>query len=238
MGSIRGLRLLPANALICTGPVDHGDWSFRPFLGWIIRQRYHMVLSLLPPKPLHCLLEVGYGSGIFMPSLSDRCSELHGIDIHGYAKEVTDRLRGFQVSAHLVSGSVEAMPFQNDSFDAVIALSCLEFVADLEAACQELQRVLKPDGFLVIVTPGYSPLLDWGLTLLTGQSAQKDYGDRRQKLMPTLLRFFKVDKQRTFPRIGSSLLCLYKSLRLSPQAIGPDMTSHDQMFENQPGVVG
>lgn len=224
------MRLLPKDVLIRTGPVDHADWSYRPFLGWIIRQRYRMILSLLPKKHLHRLLEVGYGSGVFMPSLVERCDELHGIDIHPYAQEVTDCLSSFHILAHLVSGTAEAMPFEDASFDAVVALSSLEFVPDIEAACRELQRVLKPNGSLVVVTPGYSPLVDWGLKLLTGESAKKDYGDRRQTLMPTLLRHFTVDRKRTFPIVGSSLVCLYTALRLLPKPIGPDKVHNGQLL--------
>ena len=154
-----------------------------------------------------------------MPELVDRCQELYGIDIHPMNQQVADRLQEFHITAHLVSGSVEAMPFKNHYFDCVIAVSSLEFVGNIKLACQELQRVIAPGGHLVLVTPGRSPIVDFGLKVLTGESARKDYNDRRQSLIPNLLQHFEIREKRTFPPIGNSLLCLYTALKLSPLSI-------------------
>jgi ubiquinone/menaquinone biosynthesis C-methylase UbiE len=45
------------------------------------------------------------------------------------------------------------MPYANDSFDAITLTDVLEHVADEKAALDELFRVLKPGGRLVITTP-------------------------------------------------------------------------------------
>jgi len=34
------------------------------------------------------ILEIGYGSGVFMPELSARCDELYGVDVHSRHEEV------------------------------------------------------------------------------------------------------------------------------------------------------
>jgi ubiquinone/menaquinone biosynthesis C-methylase UbiE len=212
------LKLLPAKALVRTGPVDHADWNFRPLLGWIQRLRFRMIQSLLPSQPVDRLLEVGYGSGIFMPTLIKHCYELHGIDVHPFAEKVTTQLRSHHIAAHLKSGTVESLPYPTHYFDVVVAVSCLEFVDNIEVAVQELQRVLKPDGRLILVTPGFSPILDWGLRLLTGESAQQDYSDRRQRLIPVLQQYFTVSEKRVFPRFGQSFLCLYTALTLAARS--------------------
>src|SRR5690606_26267525 len=76
-----GLRLLPRGALVKTGTVDHADWNYRPVLGPISRIRFKLALALLP-SPSRRLLEVGYGSGIFMPELARTCEVLYGLDTH------------------------------------------------------------------------------------------------------------------------------------------------------------
>lgn len=211
------LRLLPPTALVKTGPVDHADWNYRPLLGWIQRRRFKLILRLLPKERVGKLLEIGYGSGVFMPELAQRCDELHGIDIHPHAVKVQARLAEHGVTAQLVSGSAEALPYDDHSFSAAIAVSSLEFVPNAAAAAREIRRVLKPDGCLVLVTPGRSPLVDLGLKLLTGESAKRDYAARREQLLPALLENFTIDARRTFPRWGSSLACLYTALRLRPR---------------------
>mgnify|MGYP002785401128 CR=1 FL=1 len=212
----RFIRLLPREALIKTGPFDEADWSYKPFLGWIIGQRYQLILSLLPKHRVHRILEVGYGSGIFMPELARHCDELYGIDIHPHQQSVTDILARFGVTARLVSGTVEAVPFSENFFDCIVALSSLEFVENFQAACQEIKRVLKSDGCLVIVTPGASPIVDLGLKILTGESAKTNYGNRREFLIPTLKQYFTINRKLTFPPLVSWLACLYRALKFIP----------------------
>lgn len=48
----------------------------------------------------------------------------------------------------------EALPFQDNSFDLVIANHVLFYCEDIRQACQELQRVLRPGGRLICSTYG------------------------------------------------------------------------------------
>jgi ubiquinone/menaquinone biosynthesis C-methylase UbiE len=210
----QGLKLLPEDALLKTGDVDHADWNYRPLLGSISRTRFRLVVSLLGGERVERLLEIGYGSGVFMPELARLSEELYGIDIHRMPEPVAESLKKFSIEARLFSGSVTAMPFEEGFFDRVIAVSALEFVSDIEAACREIKRVLKPGGALIVITPGHSPLVDFGLKILTGKSAKRDFDDRREKLMPTLLKHFQVERRLISPAIGNSLIKLYTALRL------------------------
>jgi SAM-dependent methyltransferase len=216
----QSMRLLPPEALLKTGEVDHADWNYRPLLGTITRARYKLVLSLLSSERRGRLLEVGYGSGVFMPELAHFCDELYGIDPHPMPQQVEELLAGFDTTARLYSGSVEAMPFDENFFDCVVAVSSLEFVADLDASCEEIKRVLKPGGHLIVITPGHSPIVDLGLKVLTGKSAKSDFGDRRQALIPTLLRHFIVERRLISPSHGSSVVHLYTALKLRTRVDG------------------
>ena len=198
------VRLLPREALIKSGSVDHADWNYRPILGWIQRIRFRLAVSLLPRHRVPRTLEVGYGSGIFMPELATRCRELYGIDVHTLQEDVARILQSHGIRARLFSCGAETTPFSKDFFDTIVAVSSLEFVQDIDAAARELARVLQPHGALVMVTPGHSPLLDFGLRVLTGESARKDYGDRRESMMPGLSRYFTIECRRSFPISGSS----------------------------------
>lgn len=210
----QGLRLLPPEALLKTGEVDHADWNFRPLLGSIIRARYNLAVSLLEARHFQRLLEVGYGSGVFMPELRKYCTELYGVDVHPMPQRVAELLATFNVRAQLFSASVAALPFEEKFFDCIVAISTLEFVDDLDAACVEIKRVLETSGSLLVVTPGHSPIADFGLKVLTGKRAADDFGDRRHSLIPTLLKHFTVRRRLTFPSYGSSILQLYTAFEL------------------------
>jgi ubiquinone/menaquinone biosynthesis C-methylase UbiE len=210
------MQLLPREALVKTGPVDHADWNYRPVLGFIQRMRWRLVRAFLGAQRFGRLLEIGYGSGVFMPELARHCDDLYGLDIHEHNAAVTEVLARSGVKATLVSGSATAMPFADAFFDCLVAVSSLEFINDLPAACREMLRVLKPGGLLVVITPGSSPLVDLGLKILTGKSAKTDFEDRRKAIIPTLLEHFAVQQRRAAPRFGSFLVHLYTGLKLSP----------------------
>lgn len=57
-----------------------------------------------------------------------------------------------------VLGVAEHLPFRSESFDGVICVAVLEHVKDPFQVARELQRVLKPGGFLYCAVPFLQPL--------------------------------------------------------------------------------
>ena len=210
-------KLLPRTSLVKTSEVDKAEWNFTPLFGIFQRLRFRMILSLLPKRRFHRLLEIGYGSGVFLPELARHCDELYAIDKHAKNTDVARSLEPHQIQAQLFSGSALELPFGNQMFDCIVAVSCLEYIDPLDRAAQEIARVLKTDGCLIFVTPGNSPVLDFGLYLLTGCRANEQYGKRRDFLVPTLMRTFVVQHELTAPQIGRRLLTLYRAMRLCPR---------------------
>lgn len=210
------LSLLPESALVRTGPVDHADWNYRPLIGTVQRIRFRLICRLLGDRHFDRLLEIGYGSGIFMPELAKRATKLFGIDPHPMPKEVEEVLRKHGIHASLVSGGAESLPYEDGSLDCAVSVSAIEYVDDIDGACRELNRVLRPGGQVVIATPGASPIWDLALKLSTGESPVQ-YADRRQKLIPALKRHFTVEQEVALPAVGGKLVRLYTGLRLRRQ---------------------
>jgi ubiquinone/menaquinone biosynthesis C-methylase UbiE len=151
-------------------------------------------------------LEVGYGSGIFLPDLSRRCHALHAVDVHRRSQSVADLLQRGGVHAELSVAPVESLPYDDASFDAVVAVSTLAFVDDIDQACEELKRVLRPDGAGVFVTSGHAKFLDVGLRALTGARAEDTFKGRRQLVLPALRRHFEVEREVRFPGVRTGWL--------------------------------
>jgi ubiquinone/menaquinone biosynthesis C-methylase UbiE len=206
------IALLPREALLKTGDVDHAAWNYDGILGFVSRQRFGLVRSLLPKRRVRKLLEVGYGSGVFFPELAKYADELHGADIHDRPADVTAVLAKAGIPVQLVTAPAEKLPYQAASFDVVIAVSTFEFVSDARKAINELARVLRADGRVIVVTPGRSPILDLGLRLLTGESAADDFGDRRKLVVPTLTTEMQLDRSAYFP--APFPVPVYRALRL------------------------
>lgn len=206
--------LLPHASLVKTSDVDKAEWNYRPVLGLVQRLRFRMVVSLLPSGRVGRLLEVGYGSGVFLPELARHCDQLYAIDTHRRHAEVSKNLRSHGVHAHLSSGSALDLPFPDHVFDCIVAVSCLEYMEPVGRAARELKRVLRAGGSLVFVTPGQSPLVDFGHYLWTGCRAGEHYGSRRTDLVPRLLEHFAVERDLRVPRLAGRLLTCYRAMRL------------------------
>lgn len=59
-----------------------------------------------------------------------------------------------------VAASSEAMPFADQYFDVVSSFNSLDHVADLAGTVQEIKRVLKQDGYFLLLTDvGHLPAI-------------------------------------------------------------------------------
>ncbi len=103
------------------------------------------------------VLEVGCGTGGFASRIATALPEatLVAVDQSERFVELTSR-RGLDSRR----ADVQDLPFDDNSFDAVVAMWVLYHVADLHRGLAEIRRVLRPDGRLVAVTNGDTHLAD------------------------------------------------------------------------------
>ena len=100
--------------------------------------------------------DFGFGGGLGLDLLLQRVGQqgtVHGVEIAEdmltrararFAKQIeTGRLR-------LSNGSLASSPLDSKSLDALITVNTVYFVSDLNAACTELVRVLRPGGRAVL----------------------------------------------------------------------------------------
>ena len=112
-------------------------------------------LEYLPP-PGSRVLEVGIGSGHLHCDLAARY-ELAGLDLAlGMVALTQRRLAARGLRSDLCQGSVEALPWPAQTFDAVLSTFAFSAFSDADCALAEMRRVLKPGGRLIIVDAGVS----------------------------------------------------------------------------------
>ncbi|MGC8787824.1 MAG: class I SAM-dependent methyltransferase [Anaerolineae bacterium] len=92
-------------------------------------------------------LDVGTGTGHFAFDLVSRGLVVVGVDLSTPMLTVA-KSKGSAV--HLIRGDAAALPLVAESFDLVLSVTALEFVAKPEQAVQEMWRAVRPGGRLVI----------------------------------------------------------------------------------------
>jgi ubiquinone/menaquinone biosynthesis C-methylase UbiE len=111
-------------------------------------------LDLLELEPAITLLEVGLGRGEFLLHCARRGAAVAGIDYSEAAIDIARTTLADVSEANLRVADCKALPFDSDSFERVYAGDVLEHqdIEDGAAMLQEMYRVLRPGGFLLVHT--------------------------------------------------------------------------------------
>jgi ubiquinone/menaquinone biosynthesis C-methylase UbiE len=116
-------------------------------------------LGLVDLSGVQQALDAGCGNGAFLLPLARRLAprgaSVIGLDLaEGSLGEARARVRAAGLPIECVLGDIEALPFDDCSFDLVLANWVLYHVPDLDRAIAELRRVLRPGGTLLAATNG------------------------------------------------------------------------------------
>ncbi len=165
------------------------------------------------------VLDVGCGEGAFAAALLGAGAQVVAVDV---ALEALRRARAAVpgLDARLI-GSAGDWPLEDAGFDVVWAGEVVEHVADTQAWLSEVRRVLRPQGRLLLTTPGH-PLrlrLALGLSARAFAAHFDPLGDHlrfytRTGLRRVLLEFgFEDVRVRAARRLSSAPLLLASAVR-------------------------
>lgn len=111
-------------------------------------ERYRFAIANLSPgqKVLDAACGTGYGTAM----LSEYGCNVVGMDIDDLQLIENKEIWG---QCRFVRGDMLAIPFKDESFDAVVSFETIEHVLDGKLFLQEVHRVLRPGGALICSTP-------------------------------------------------------------------------------------
>ncbi|MEA3468085.1 MAG: class I SAM-dependent methyltransferase [Thermodesulfobacteriota bacterium] len=134
------------------GPDDPLPYYYKPMVGSLYRARIEQALSLLHP-PYDSILELGYGSGILLPSLCALGESVFGVDLQSDPEKINACLEKLGISCNLIQGDVADDYFKEESFDLIVAISIFEHISDLSPVLDRMHGLLRPSGQLLVGMP-------------------------------------------------------------------------------------
>lgn len=97
------------------------------------------------------VLDVGCGRGVILGALADRGFETHGVEISATAIIGADPRAEIRIAPRLADAD-----YPEGYFDEVVIWHVLEHLEDPRATLQEIARILRPGGRLIVAVPNFS----------------------------------------------------------------------------------
>ena len=127
--------------------------KFQPLIEGLVRwvgSRHVRFLSRgLPPGAR--VLDVGCGRGVVLGALADRGYEVHGVEVSAAAARGADPRAEVRIAPRLADAG-----YPPAHFDEVLIWHVLEHLARPRETLEEVHRILRPGGRLVVAVPNFS----------------------------------------------------------------------------------
>ena len=135
-----------------TGPLRQREQYAKGGIGrWYWDFRDRQTFSYITAEEI--ILDVGCGEGITLEKLVNKFPDrqIEGID---YSPENVEVCREYQLPAHV--GDVYKLDFNDGSIDCCLFMEVIEHLVDPLKALREINRIMRPEGLLLLIFPN-----DW-----------------------------------------------------------------------------
>ena len=142
-------------------------YTRRDVYSGIHQQRHERVLEWVERLGLETgsqVLEIGCGAGFLSLALAERKFNVQAIDAVDAMVEQTRQHAKEAGMAEQISvnvGDVTCLAFQDGAFDLVLAIGVIPWIARPDTALQEMARVLKPGGRIILTADNRARLNIW-----------------------------------------------------------------------------
>jgi len=189
-------------------PPDYYQKSIKvnPLQWFWHHRRFKNISQLIEPVEGE-ILDIGSADGTFTEVIVNhsKAAKVIGIDIlESSVKYANKRFKKDKRMEFLVADA-QYLPFKKNRFQAVFCLEALEHIFDPQKVLSEIKRVLKPNGYLIILVPTDSFLfkIAWWFVLHTwGKHWRETHLQSfRQKNSLTLVvkkAGFKIERDKKF----------------------------------------
>jgi SAM-dependent methyltransferase len=134
------------NKLLLTGLVKIEEEQFH----WQSEKAALIQQTVKELRPQGKLADIGCFTGIATQRYSPGFDQVVGFDT---CREALERAESRNIEPRYWSGGAERCPASDEEFDFIVAADVIEHTVDTDSFIEELRRVLRPDGRLIVATP-------------------------------------------------------------------------------------
>ncbi len=131
-----------------------GSGDDRPLLSPRVKTMLHLAAGV--KRENSRILDIGCRDGFLLASLKGGNLQLHGIEASDAGVDACRR-RGIRVVQDYIDDE-HPLSFETGFFDLIIAGEIIEHIFDTDHFLDEIYRLLKPSGHLIITTPNIASL--------------------------------------------------------------------------------
>jgi ubiquinone/menaquinone biosynthesis C-methylase UbiE len=183
-----------------------------PVIGSFYHRRIDVAMSLIGKGTR--VLDVGFGSGTSFLELSTRFDNIYGLDMHQYGGVIKEIFVREGIDVRLSEGSILDPPYEDNFFDAIIAVSVLEHLhpVDLPRVMAQASRLLRPGGIFVIGIPGFNSMMSAAFRVL-GCDISKHHFSSPHQVLEAAATVFEIEEKIKLPSIAPDFCLLYTWFR-------------------------
>jgi ubiquinone/menaquinone biosynthesis C-methylase UbiE len=130
-----------------------------PNLDFLFQQMLHLTLKEVDPRRGELILDVGCGRAIDGARLWQKGAQVVGLEpSHVMIARAKEHLSRGNARVALAQGIGENLPFRPNSFDKVMCKGALDHFFSPSKTIEEIARVLKPSGEMIISIANFNSL--------------------------------------------------------------------------------
>lgn len=163
---MKTIRPHKTKALFDDWPEKYDQWFETPIGTLVKRFEGEILLDLLRPSAGESILDAGCGTGVFTLDFLASGARITGLDI-SIPMLRRSRKKSMNASFEVVAGDLRHLPFADGVFDKSVSITTLEFIPEGKEAVQELFRVTRKGGVVVVAT--LNSLSPWAVRRKAGR---------------------------------------------------------------------
>jgi len=134
---------------------------WNPLIRWLMWKRLTVVQTLCGGLQSKIVLDYGTGAGVILPFLSEIADRVVALDkVIAPATRLCKHYGLNNVELHEVD--TLPIPLPDESVDLILCLDVLEHIKALQDVIQELARILRAGGVLIVSGPSENPIYKLG----------------------------------------------------------------------------